>query len=115
MYSGFAVYSLERELSSLEKRKLAVKNKIDVVRKTGGAKNVDLARQLEAVRLPPISPRSRSCTPPVHAVQPQPVHTPVPEEDEISLPPLSPLKPQLEGETFPRPESVEKGMYGVLC
>ena len=69
MYSGFAVYSLERELSSLEKRKVLVKDKIDTCKKSGGPKNIDVTKQLEQLRLPPIP--NRCGTPPEKAAKPK--------------------------------------------
>ena len=114
MYSGFAVYSLERELSSLEKRKVLVKDKIDTCKKSGGPKNIDVTKQLEQLRLPPIP--NRCGTPPEKAAKPkkkkkkkpaplddaaaEPAAAAKDDDGGLKLPPLSPLKPQVEEDVF---------------
>ena len=109
MYSGFAVYSLERELSSLEKRKVLVKDKIDTCKKSGGPKNVDVTKQLEQLRLPPIINQSGQAPEKIKKKKkPSSLDDTAKTDDvdSLKLPPLSPLRKQVDEEVFnSRPQS----------
>ena len=59
MYNGFAVFSLERELSFLEKRKDAIKNKIDTIRLA----KAEGQRLQSPLRLPPLPTRENTRLP----------------------------------------------------
>ena len=119
MFSGFSVFSLERELSSLEKRREAIRNKIEDVRKGG-----NIRRGLKSLKLPPINPQ-RSGTPKIQTVHPiTRSDSSLERESSFVLPSLSPRKPEAydgnvssfsprppSSRKTSRPNSASKGRY----
>ena len=87
MYSGFSIYSLERELSSLERRKLAVKDKISRARSTGGPKNINIDDQMKELKFPPIEKDKK-------AKAKKAAKEKKGEKEEDKLPPLTPGRQQ---------------------